>query len=55
MRLFEFQSREHRINYLLKKNRECVDKILVLLREIRENEIEIVRLYREVLRCEGKT
>jgi len=44
-----FQSREHKVNYLLKENRLTMEKIISLLRDIADNEREIIRLYREVL------
>lgn len=43
-----FQSREHKVNTLLKENRVYTEQIFRLIRDIRENEVEIVRLYREV-------
>ncbi len=43
-----FQSRQHKANYLLKENREIMEKVVSLMREIADNEREIVRLYSEV-------
>lgn len=42
-----FGNKEAKINWLLKENREKIDKINSYLRQILSNELEIVRLHRE--------
>ena len=43
-----FDSPEHKINYLLKENREAMEKIVGLLQEISNNQRELVRMYYEL-------
>lgn len=42
-----FENREHKINFLIKNNRERMKKIDEYMRKILENEREIVRLSKE--------
>lgn len=43
-----WESKEHKVNYLLKRNRIILQKIVDLLKEMTDNEAEMMRLQRRV-------
>jgi hypothetical protein len=46
--IFMYESREHKVNHLLKQNREHFETIRLLLRKIEDNESQLAWLYREL-------